>query len=210
MRRSPQMDAEIEGSLAGVEMYDDAAILAIFHSAVKTHQTKRPKINGEAGIGGLSRKQKKKALREGKDLPAAGEGSAFADEQSDLSHLDDFNRNFVESFLQVTSEPDGDGVSEGTGALRAAPSAAGAEGLAEQQWRPVEGGPYQNCQITVQHHHHYHAHPPGPGEKTPPAASWTQQRAQAWAEVCVAREAYDAALDKFESVSAACVVDKEY
>ena len=202
------MDAGVEESLAGVEMYDDAAILAIFHSAVKSHQTKRPKVNGEAGTGGLSRKQKKKALRESRDLPTAGEVSADMGEQHDLSHLDDFNRNFVESFLKETA-PDRDGVVEGTGVLQA-PAAAGEEHFAETEWRPVEGGPYHNCQITVQHHHHYHAHPPGPGEgeEALPAASWEQQRAQAWAELRVAREAYDAALNKFESVSAACVVDK--
>jgi len=190
------MDTRTEESLAGVEMYDDSAILAIFNSALRSHRTKTPRITGEASTGGLSRKQKKRALKESKDESAGdGDGSDLVrgPPPTDLSHLDEVNRSFVEHFLAAT---DADGGEEG---------AAGAgEGFAEQQWCPVEGGPYHNCQITVQHHHHYHAHPGRSAE--PPSSSstaWTEQRAEAWAELCAARASYDAALSRFENMSAA-------
>jgi len=205
MRRSPALDPSTEDCLAGVEMYDDSAILAIFRSALQSHQTKRrPKITGEAGTGGLSRKQKKKALKDNKYIPS-GDSSEYEDNKVDLSHLDDFSRNFAEQFLAETAPDGGEGLADDTRVLREAID-AGEGSFTEGQWYPVEGGAYHNCHITVQHHHHYPV-PQGCGAETQPSSaspSWTEQRAQAWAEVCAARAAYDVALIKFESVSVGC------
>ena len=95
--------------------WDDSAILAIYNMALSSHQSK--KFRGESELGGLSRKQKKKAFKaalaeaQQSGAPMAAEVHALVEpprpttweDESSLETLNGPNRAFVECFMGVTT-----------------------------------------------------------------------------------------------------------
>ncbi len=183
-------------------LYDDAAILTIYQEALKSHQTKQH-LRGEFATGGMSRKQKKKTLKftklKSKDNNNASDANLMSSvhgyEYPDLSHLEESNRSFVQDFLTQTEcvpDPSIDEQTEHQSNLNTDSVTSTAP-----VWSPLQGGPYHNCQIVVNHHHHYHDH----FKYLERPASMSEEHEKAWYDLCVARDAYCAALQRFENVN---------
>ena len=187
-------------SLASDEdLWDDTTILAMYNASVRSHRTVpgKTKIKGESGTGGLSRKDKKKLLKQGQSQLGLGLGSCGEQENRVTSSIltgDTSSHAFVQEFLaQTNTTPDAQGESYTT-----------MEDTGIPCWVPVHGGSYQNCYITVQHHHHHYHGSTQPGGSQPDSTSPstvtpTPEALQAWEELCAAKAQYDAALSRYES-----------
>jgi hypothetical protein len=203
--------ASIETS--GEDLWDDTTILAMYNASINSHQTVpgKAKIRGESQSGGLSRKDKKKLLKQSlgrqdscdkQDLecgsPRIESSSTGKFSESNASSQDASSHSFVQDFLAQTSTmPDVQGRSENGDGTE---SYTTTEVYDASKWVSLHGGPYHNCYITVQHHHHhYHGSTPSVGD--PPATSSvppTPEALQAWDALCAAKEQYDAALSRYE------------
>jgi hypothetical protein len=225
------------------DCWDDSAILAIYNASIRSHQTvAKSKIKGESEVGGLSRKEKKKLLKQSvlpseecsEELAVKDNGNKPHSSISvNVPILDESSRAFVEEFLAYTepvdngkgndkdidnnnndnsnsnsSSNDGKEIrqrecdgSEEAGASYAAYN----DGHA---WYPLQGGPYYNCYITVQHHHHHHhknesAAPSeviSPDHRNDKDGETREDVIAAWNDVCATKNAYDAAIIRYEKL----------
>jgi hypothetical protein len=218
---APNLPVAMEAALEDLDAWDDTALCAIFNMSVASHKTKHKSVKGESKSGGLSRKEKKKLIKDGlehaKDtgVPVDEKVQSLMEERivvesvpKSLDHLNAGDRAFVDAFLTCTDTSTQENPTQ---------SLSQFHDVVDSSVTTYSDGQshMENDESQQQHHHYYYHHNhyyysnyenekiiedtntstfTSHDESVPHVPSDTMK---AWNEMMAAHKAYDTSLERY-------------